>query len=89
MIRLGNKDAVCRQIVAVGRLHAGRDDNIHRWPTISHGGSQFQPVHGTRHIYVGEDRVNVVTELEGPDRIVGIDHSNDVIALGTQRIADV
>jgi hypothetical protein len=36
-----------------------------------------------------EDRVNVVAELERFDRIIGIGHSNNVVALGTQPIAGV
>jgi hypothetical protein len=62
---------------------------VYRRPAISHGGSQFQPIHGTRHMYVGEDRVNIVSELKGLDRIIGIGHGNNFVALGTQRIADV
>ena len=76
------------QFVAVRSLHAGRDNDVHRRPTISHCGCQFQSIHGTRHID-GEDRVNVVAELEGLDRIIGIGHGNNFVALGTQRIADV
>ena len=59
-IRLGNEDAVRGHFVAVRSLHAVRDNDVNGRPTVSHCGSQFQSVHGTRHIDVGEDRVNVV-----------------------------
>jgi hypothetical protein len=73
----------------VRRSHAGRDDDVHRRPTISHGGSKFQSVHATRHIYVSEDGANVVASFKDLDRIVGVCRSYNVIALILQRFAGI
>ena len=72
MIWLGNEDAVRRHLVALRSTFAGRDDDVHGRPTISYGGCQFQSVRRTRQIDVGEDRMDVVAELDhqaGAERI--------------------
>ena len=40
-------------------------------------------------VCVREDRVDVIAELEDPDRVIGIGHSNNFIVVGTQRMTDV
>lgn len=75
-------------MVVAGRPVAGRSDDVNRWPMISNGRSQLEAVHGTRHIYVRENRVNVVAGFEHFDRIVGICHSHNTVTLVTQRFAD-
>jgi hypothetical protein len=88
-IRLRDKQASGGYFIAARRPHAGRDDDVHRRPAVSYGGGQFQSVHGTRQIYVREDRVNVVARFEDFDRIVGVCHSDNVVALVFQGFADV
>ena len=77
-IGLGKKPATLRK-VGLFRVFPPRGDNdLDRRPSIAHGTSKFQPVHGPGHMNVGEYHADVVATLENFDCFVGISGLNDL-----------
>ncbi len=73
-IRLRNKECVRRDFQ--GSNLPCRDDDVNRRPSVSYGSGQFQPVHGTGHVDVRENEVNVLTSFENGDRLISVIRNN-------------
>ena len=53
-------------------IFAGSDDNLNRRPAVLYSRSQPKPVHGARHVNVGDDNSDVVSRLEDLNSLIGI-----------------
>ena len=71
-VGLRHEPAFARQFVGSGPGLSRGDDDLDRRPAVADGGGQPQPVHGSRHVDVGEHQRNVVVVLKQFDRLVRI-----------------
>ncbi len=51
---------------------AGNDHDLDRWPAVAYRVGQLQPVHASRHLYVGEQQNDVVARFQNSHGLVGI-----------------
>jgi hypothetical protein len=63
-VRLGQKTTAFRQIVFPDADEAGGRNDLDRWPSSSDKSGELQTVHGTRHLDIDEDDVNVRARIE-------------------------
>jgi hypothetical protein len=71
-VGLGKKHAT-RKHVFLGRLHvAGRHDDLHGRPVLTHVLSKLETVHRARHINVGEDGTNIFPPFEQSNGFVSL-----------------
>jgi hypothetical protein len=71
-VRLGQKTTAFRQIVFPDTDEAGGSNDPNRWPSPSDKSGELQAIHGTRHLDVGKDDVNVRARFEYGNRFVGV-----------------
>ena len=47
---------------------------------MSYGRCELEAVHGTRHVDVGEDEIDVLAFLKNPDRLIGVVSGENLVA---------
>lgn len=72
MIGLSQKTTAFRQIVCPRIDEARSRNNLDRRPSSSNKSGEVQAIHGTRHLDVGEDDVNVGACFQYGNRFVGV-----------------
>ena len=77
-IRLGNKKRVRRDFQRPNLT--GGDDDVNRRPPVSYRSGQFQPIHGTGHVDIGKNEIDIPTGFENGDRLVGIVRNDDDVS---------
>jgi hypothetical protein len=77
-IGLGKKPATLRNVGLFRVLPPRGDNDLDRRPSIAHGTSKFQPVHGPGHMNVGEYHADIVATLKNFHCFVGISGLNDI-----------
>jgi hypothetical protein len=75
-IRLCQEDAAGRQIVRTDFHEARSGENPDGRPSISDKAGELEPVHRAWHLNIGEDDVDVGSDLENRDGLVGITRLN-------------
>ena len=85
-VGLGQKVTAGGQAVgAIFEQSRGRDD-FDRRPPAPDGGGQLQPIHGPRHLDIGENDADVEPVLEDHDRFVGVFCFDDVESAGRDHV---
>ena len=72
VVGLGEETAAFRQIVFTDADEAGSRNDLDRRPSPSDKSCELQPVHGTRHLNVGKNDVDVRPRFEYGNRFVGV-----------------
>lgn len=77
-IGLGNKKCVGRDFQRADLT--GGDNDVNRRPPVSNGGGQFEAIHGTRHIDIGENEMNVLTGFKNGNGLIRVICDNNSVS---------
>lgn len=78
-VRLRHELALRRHLLGAGFFFSRGDDDFDRRPSPADCGGEFQPVHRSRHIDIGDDDPNIVARFQDGDGLGGVRGRDDLV----------